>query len=606
MSQTRKRFSDIFFTRIFSDEEGEKIVSTYLKTILYVTLVVLPLFASYKVIYFSVLYPVDYILIVLTVIFGILLYFTNRGKVKISSILFILTTWTALTFMAAYSDGVKDISVVAYIIVIFLATLLVGARLALIITIISIISVWVMGFIPPKNGFMPPGDIPLIMSIDYTVLFIIIIASIILIARSYHYSFERINRELLERRKAEEKLSKNEQILKEKNEEMNRSNLQMARINEELRDAKEKAEESDRLKTAFIQNISHEIRTPMNGIVGFIELLQHPNSDFEKKAEYIGIINSCTQQLATLVNDLIDISKIETGTIELQNSEFSMNHLVKELNEAFSRPASEKGLSFKISNEVGNIQVRSDYSKIRQIMNHLVSNAIKFTPKGNVSVKLSKSGSEILLSVADTGIGIKESDRRVIFDRFRQAEIGLSRSYGGSGLGLAISKGNVEFLGGKIWFESQAGKGSLFAFAIPVEFISEPGPDKHSTPSVKVPEKLKIMIAEDDEINYMYLKELLGASDCIILWARDGLEAVEMFSREPDFDIVLMDLKMPIMNGYEATEKIKKIKPEIPVIAVTAFALPEDIDKATGNFAGYVVKPIEKSDLLSKISTIMT
>jgi signal transduction histidine kinase len=470
MLQLRKKTSDFFFTEMFSDEEGTKIISTYLKTILYVTLFILPVLIAYKIFYFSVLYPVDYILFSLIIIIAVLLHLTNKGRIKIASSLFIIATWIALTLLAAFSDGVKDVSVVGYIVVIFLATLLIGAKFALLITILSIVSVWGMAFIPPKNGFMPPGDIPVLMSIDYTLLFISVVAVIILFARSYHYSFETINRELQERIKAEEKLSQNEIALKEKNEELNRSNLEMARINEELMAAKDKAEESDRLKTAFIQNISHEIRTPLNGIVGFVELLQQADNDQEKKAQYVEIINSCTQQLTTLVNDFIEISKLESGTLELNISEFQTNQIIRDLDVYFSRQAKEKDLSFTIINEIGNIPIRSDRDKIKQAIDNLVSNAIKFTSEGGVKVTLQRLNNNIVFSVADTGIGIRESDKEIIFDRFRQAEIGLNKSYGGSGLGLAISKGSVEYLGGKIWFESQPEKGSVFTFSVPVEF----------------------------------------------------------------------------------------------------------------------------------------
>jgi signal transduction histidine kinase len=470
MLQWRKKTSDFFFTEIFSDEEGTRIISSFLKIILYVNLIVLPVLITYKIIYFSVLYPVDYILFALVVFIMFLLWLSHKGRVKLASSLFIFAAWIALTFMAVYSDGVKDISIVGYIVVIFLSTLLIGARYALIITILSITSVWVMVFVPPKNGFMPPGDIPILMSIDYTLLFITVIASIVLFARSYHYSFERIKRELQERIKAEKKLSENEKSLKEKNEELSRSNLEMARINEELMAAKDKAEESDRLKTAFIQNISHEIRTPLNGIVGFVELLQQADNDHDKKAQYVEIINSCTQQLTTMVNDFIDISKLESGTIELQIVEFQTNQIIRDIDGYFSRQAKEKDLSFTLINEIGNITIKSDRDKIKQAIDNLVSNAIKFTSKGSVKVTLKRLDKNIVISVADTGIGIRESDKAIVFDRFRQAETGLSRPYGGSGLGLAITRGNVEFLGGKIWFESIPDEGSVFTFSVPVEF----------------------------------------------------------------------------------------------------------------------------------------
>jgi signal transduction histidine kinase len=486
MAKSKQRLSDNFFTHIFSDSEGKKTISAYLRIILYVSIIVLPGLAVYKILYYSVLYPIDIILLALSLFFTFLLYLTKKGRIKAVSVLLILVTWIALTLMAAYSDGVKDIAIVAYIVIIFLATLLIGARFSLALTVISIISVWVMVFIPPKNGFMPAGDIPIMMSVDYTVLFIIVIASIIIFERSYQYSYDRINKELKDRIIAEEKLFKNEISLKEKNEELNRSNLQMLRINEELLKAKEKAEESDRLKTAFIQNISHEIRTPMNGIVGFLDLLQQPAAGSEKRKEYIEIINSCTMQLATLVNDLIDISKIETGAIDLHISEFEIDQLLNDVSVTYSKSAINKNLVLKVINDIGNVSIRTDYEKVKQILNNLVSNAIKFTQKGSILIKVSGNEGNLLISVTDSGIGISEPDKIIIFDRFRQAEVGLSRSFGGSGLGLTITKGYTEFLGGKIWVDSKPDVGSVFTVSIPVEFLSEKISAPKATPGIQI------------------------------------------------------------------------------------------------------------------------
>jgi len=605
MAYSGRKLSDILFTQLFSDKEGKKVISQYLKTILYVTIILLPGLAIYKILYLSALYPLDYILFVLTLFFIFLLYLVNKGRVRTATFMLILSTWISLTFMAFYSDGIKDIAVVAYIVVIFLAMLLVGYRYALVISAMSIVSVWAMVFIPPANGFMSSGDNPLMMSIDYTVLFIVVITSIILFARSYQYSYDRLRRELNDREKAEEKLSESEISLKEKNEELYISNLQMKKINKELQNAKEKAEESDRLKTAFIQNISHEIRTPMNGIVGFIDLLKHTGSDNEKKEEYIGIINSCTQQLVSLVNDLIDISKIETGAIELNISEFQPGQLKNDLENTFSGQAAEKGLELLISDEIGTRTIKSDHGKIKIVINHLVSNAIKFTLNGSISVRLSHFENKISISVKDTGIGISESDKAVIFDRFRQAENELNRSYGGSGLGLSISKGIVDFLGGNIWFESQSGIGSEFTFSIPVEFSEEKETPRQNPPVRFLSQKLKILATEDDEISYLYLKELLTTSKCEIVWAKNGLEAVEIIRNNSDFDLVLMDLKMPVMNGYEATEKIKSLNSDIPVIAVSSFANHEEMEGRIGKlFSGFIVKPIEKYDLLRVINKV--
>jgi signal transduction histidine kinase/CheY-like chemotaxis protein len=606
MSFLEKLFSVFISPPIKYDEEGEKIMASYLKVILIVSLAVLPPFIILKIIQAGAILPSDYIKIGLELIFITLFYILKKGWVLLSGYLFVIISWLALTSIAYYNGGIQDVAIVAYILIIFLATLLQGIRIAFVITVMSTISVWILGIVQMKNNLIPMGQAPLDYSRDYTLIFMLVLTAVILFARSYRDSYEKISRELRERIIAEEKLSKNEIILKDKNEELNRGNLKMIRLNEDLVIAKEKAEESDRLKTAFIQNLSHEIRTPMNGILGFIDLLQQPDSDNEKKTEYIRIINSCTRQLATLVNDLIDISKIETGLLDLSTSEYEVAQMLKDLENAFSRAAGEKGLIFTIINDIGNSVIRSDLVKIKQVLNKLVSNAIKFTSNGSVSINLSRSQDNMLFSVADTGIGVSEFDKEVIFDRFRQAEIGLSRSYGGSGLGLAISKGYIEFLGGKIWVDSQQGKGSVFTFTIPVEFLTGSGTRKSDTQNIQINRRLKILAAEDDEINFLYIKELLRDLNFEVLWAKNGKEAVEIFKSYTDFDIVLMDLKMPVMNGYDATLKIKSINPEIPVIAVTAFARKEDLERATGtSFDSYIVKPIEKNDLLMKINSVL-
>jgi len=341
----------------------------------------------------------------------------------------------------------------------------------------------------------------------------------------------------------------------------------------------------------------------MNGIVGFVELLQQPGIDYDKKTEYASIINSCTLQLASLVNDFIDISKIESGTIVFNASDFDISELANEVKMSFKKPAMDKGLSFTVLNDVGNCFVKSDREKIKQALENLVSNAIKFTVRGNIILKISKADNRLVFSVFDSGIGVKDSDKGILFQRFRQVETGLNRSYGGSGLGLAISKGIVEFLGGNIWFESNAGEGSVFAFNVPVLFL-EGVQRKQEEPHVPLfTQKLKFLVVEDDEISYLYIKELLAGTDCSFIWAKDGSEAVEIFNDKVGIDIVLMDINMPVMNGYTATQKIRMYKPGIPVIAITAFPHQLEPEEVSGvMFNSYVIKPVEKDDLLQKIS----
>jgi len=584
-----KFLSGLSWSEIFSDSEGEKIISAYLEIILKVCLILLPLLAGFKILYFSVLLPLDYILIILALLFGIILYILRKGHTKIASYLFTGVAWIALTSLAAFSDGVKDMAVVAYIVVIFLATLFTSARFAVFISLASILSVWTMVLFPPRNGFSTPGDPPFLISIDYTVIFLIVIVAVILFSRSYNYSFARITRELQDRTKAEKLLLMNEIRLKEKNEELNI--------------AKGKAEESDRLKSAFINNLSHEIRTPMNGILGFVELLQQPDIDEAKRNEYISIINSCSMQLASLVNDLIDISKIDAGVVELKISQFESRKLLAGIGNMFSKKASDKGLEFRIETDLENIVIRSDYGKIMQAISNLVSNAIKFTHDGTVSVRISRILNNLVISVFDTGIGIKEANQEVIFDRFRQADSGLTRSYEGFGLGLAITRGNIEFLGGKIDVYSRIGEGSVFTCTIPVEFIEGAVDLMHNQTVTDTLKRMKILAVEDDEFTYILIHEFLKDQNVELVWAMNGADAVDKFSLDPAFDIVLMDLKMPVMDGYEATKLIKSINPGISVIAISAFELDKDACAGSGAFFdGHILKPVEKNDLLIMIT----
>ncbi len=584
-----KFLTGLSWSELFSDSEGEKIISAYLEIILKISLILLPSLAGYKILYFSVFFPVDYILLVLTIFFGLVLYILKKGYTKIASYLFTGATWIALTLLAAYSDGVKDTAVVAYVVVIFLATLFTSARFAVFISFASIFAVWTMVLIPPRNGFETSGDPTLLISIDYTVIFLVVIVAVILFSRSYNYSLTRITRELQERTRAEKLLLMNEIRLKEKNEELNI--------------AREKAEESDRLKSAFINNLSHEIRTPMNGIIGFVELLQQSDTDKAKQDEYISVIKSCSMQLASMVNDLIDISKIDAGAVDLKISQFESKRLLTDIENMFSKTAKVKGLEFRTECDFKNIVIRSDHEKIMQALSNLVSNAIKFTPDGMVTVRLSRIINNLVISVTDTGIGIKESNQKVIFDRFRQADSGLSRSYEGSGLGLAITRGNIEFLGGKIDVYSRLGEGSVFTCTIPVEFIEGAAGLIHDQLVMDTLRRIKILTVEDDEFTYIFIREILKEQNVELTWAMNGADAVEKFSLDPTFDIVLMDLKMPVLDGYEATRLIRDIKPGIPVIAISAFEFDSEAAAVSGAFFdGYIMKPVEKNDLLIHIT----
>jgi signal transduction histidine kinase len=448
--------SRFFSSRIYTDAEGKKTLVRMLRIMLIVTIAIIPSILLLRNIGHPSFSPTDIAMLILLAAF-IGSYFSLRKDNFLSvSIFFIIAGWLTMTFLAARSAGIRDVSIIGYIVLIFLATLFTGYRFAIIIAVLSLLSSWVMAIAEYKEFLVPYKDSPIEYARDFTFFFVLFTTIILIFEASFRYSFNRINKELQERTKAEEKLSANEKILIESN--------------KELLKAKLKAEESDRLKTAFLQNISHEIRTPMNGIIGFSELIKDNITDDSKRKEYFREMSVCTFQLASLVNDLIEISKIEAGDIQLNLSDFTAEEIFKGIRDLFSKNAADKELVLSFKDETGNQLIRADMGKIGQILNNLVNNAIKFTTAGSVSVNIRRSDTNIEVSVSDTGIGIRKEQHEIIFDRFRQAEMGLSRQYGGTGLGLAIVQGLTEFLKGSVTVESEPGKGSLFTLLLPVAF----------------------------------------------------------------------------------------------------------------------------------------
>jgi signal transduction histidine kinase len=450
--------SGFITSRIYSDAEGRKTLSKMLKTMLIVAIVLIPLLLILRFINYHSLSPTDAALGLLLAAFAGCYFLLKKGNLLSVSIFFIIAGWIAMTFMAARSAGIRDVSIIGYILLIFLATLFIGYRFSIIIAVLSLISSWIMAIAEHEAILIPYKDLPLEYARDFTVFLVLFTTTIVIFETSFRYSMNRINKELQDRIKAEQKLSANEKRLIENN--------------EELLKAKLKAEESDRLKTAFLQNISHEIRTPMNGIIGYSELIQDNDTDDSKRKEYFSEMSVCTFQLASLVNDLIDISKIEAGDIQLKISEFTPADLIGSTRNLFSDSAAEKELDLLLEDETGNLAIRSDREKLSQILNNLVSNSIKFTSAGSVNVKMKRNKNCFEVSVSDTGIGISNDNLGIIFDRFRQAEMGLSRPYGGTGLGLAIVNGLVKFMHGTITVQSEPGAGSLFRVSIPVEFLA--------------------------------------------------------------------------------------------------------------------------------------
>ena len=373
---------------------------------------------------------------------------------------------------------------------------------------------------------------------------------------------------------------------------------------QELINAKEKAEESDRLKSAFLENMSHEIRTPMNGILGFAELLKEPDLTGEQQKYFISIIERSGARMLTIINDIIDISKIESGQMKLSVSEADINDQIESVFEFFKPDVAKKSMQIFVKNGLqGNDSViMTDHEKVYAILSNLVKNAIKFSISGSIHVGYEKKGKYLEFFIADNGIGIQPELNEIIFERFRQGSEMLNRNYEGAGLGLTISKAYVEMLGGKIWVDSESGKGSVFYFTIPyIVSREEIVITKYSTmdKSEEKPSKnLKILIAEDDEGSEMLLSMAVKKFGDKIIKVKTGIQAIEACRNNPDIDLILMDIKMPEMDGYEATRQIRQFNKNVVIIAQTAFGLIDDREKALGvGCNDYISKPLNITHL---------
>jgi PAS domain S-box-containing protein len=372
---------------------------------------------------------------------------------------------------------------------------------------------------------------------------------------------------------------------------------------ENLISAKEKAEENDRLKTAFLHNISHEIRTPMNAICGFSGLLDRPNTTEEKRKNFTKIIQNSSNQLLSIVTDIVTISTIETKQEKLNFKNTRINSILHEMLSIFQSQALNKNISLRLNQQLTDLQsvVYTDKTKISQILSNLLSNALKFTISGSIEFGYILKDLYLEFYVSDTGIGIKKEAHEKIFERFRQADETIHVNYGGTGLGLSIVKGYVELLGGKIWVQSEPDKGSTFYFTIPYKPTNEKDEAEKTNQLVKSLNYRTILIAEDEEYNYQLIEELLLDLNVKLIHAKDGRETVEIFKTNPKIDLILMDIKMPIMTGDEAAKIIKELNPNLPIVAQSAYALEHERAKYEVFFDDYITKPINKDELKQKI-----
>ena len=386
------------------------------------------------------------------------------------------------------------------------------------------------------------------------------------------------------------------------------NSIQRKNIEDELKKALLKAQESDKLKSAFLANMSHEIRTPMNGIIGFSELLLDANIQEKDKKRYANIIVNSSKQLLNIVNDILDISKIEAGVIKMNYQSTSINKLIDELFIFYKPIAFESNIEIRGHKGLDSSKsiIEIDGPKLHQVLTNLLSNAFKFTNEGSIEFGYSLKNNDLLFFVKDTGIGIEEDMQQVIFDRFTQAELNLKKQSKGTGLGLAISKKFIEIFKGEIWLESSA-NGTTFYFTIPYSKSKFTTPISVIVPKTKIIPienmELTILIAEDEEYNMLYINELLSNTNIKIIEAFNGKEAIELAQKHPEIVMIFMDIKMPMVNGYEAMHEIKKVKPTLPIVALSAFAMESDRDKALQEgFDDYLTKPLDRKKLFEIMS----
>lgn len=376
----------------------------------------------------------------------------------------------------------------------------------------------------------------------------------------------------------------------------------------ELHIAKERAEESDNLKSAFLANMSHEIRTPLNGILGFASLLLGPEKlSAEKQNMFLELIQKSGRRMLNITNDLIDISKIESGQMKLKKEKFSLKHSLEVLFDRFKKDAEDKDIKlyFDADSSIDDLNLFTDKDKLVIIVSNLLKNALKFTLRGEIRFGYKYDNNEINFFVSDTGPGVPEHKQHVIFDRFIQGEDAISRPYEGAGLGLAIAKAYVEMLGGRISLISEVNVGSTFMFHLPKSLFLTPEAQTEMNfqgeNKTNILNNKSILIVEDDPTSFLLLNEMVKDSSLKVYHAQAGSDAVT-YCKSYNPDLILMDIKLPDMDGYQATQKIREFNNDVKIIAQTAFALAGDKEKAIkAGCNAHISKPIRQDFLFAKI-----
>lgn len=379
----------------------------------------------------------------------------------------------------------------------------------------------------------------------------------------------------------------------------------------ELIFAKEKAEESNKLKSAFLANMSHEIRTPMNSINGFSELLRHTEQTEESRNKYLDIIYKSSNQLLNIINDILDVSKLEVGQAKINENDYDINQIIDNSIQSFNpKMFVEQDLSVKTKLPLigTDALITCDGQRLQQIITNLIQNAIKFTNNGFIEVGYKLVDENIQFYVKDNGLGISIENQKLIFERFGQAEDGFVRNFEGAGLGLSICKGFVELMGGKIWVESELNKGSLFSFSIPFKpVVKNINKLKQNTSNKEYNWKgKKILLVEDEVFNQSFIETILLPQGVQIVYATDGFEALNQVRLNPDIDLILMDIRLPDINGMETTKKVRLLGFTKPIIAQMANALPEDRQLCLNAGCNeFVAKPVVRLEFLKIIDSFL-
>jgi len=377
-----------------------------------------------------------------------------------------------------------------------------------------------------------------------------------------------------------------------------------------------KSDEANKQKSLSLASMSHELRTPLNSIIGFSDLLLDEDTTDEERGQFTKLIQSAGRSLMQLIGDIIDISKIEAGEVTIQKAEFNVNSFLQEVLLTFKHEKENRGksnieLRLILSDQINNLKIETDAHRLRQVFSNLLTNSIKFVEEGYIEFGYSGvSPTNIQFFVKDTGVGISSDKKDIIFDQYGQDKDTYSRNKEGTGLGLAISKSFIELLGGNIWVDSELNEGSTFYFTIPINTNSNNSNDKYINQSFNIGgvnwSKYTILIVDDVVQNFIYLKGLLQHTKANVIWVKNGKEAVDICRDNKSIDLIFMDIRMPVMDGFEASEIIKKENPSIYIIAQTAFSNLEDKKRCLDNLCdGYLKKPINYKELFSVLTSLL-